>query len=91
MWEKNLLPFFSFIVLDRKLRPLEKTLRAFCWIYTGCEMLSKTSQPSFPLPLLPSVLAPHGNDAVADDMKNFAEQLKPLVALDKIDPRRAGM
>lgn len=36
-----------------------------------------------------SVLAPSGNDAVADDMKNFAEQLKPIVILDKIDPKRA--
>ncbi len=35
-----------------------------------------------------SVLAPSGSDAVADDMRNFAEQLKPLVSLDKIDPRR---
>ena len=38
-----------------------------------------------------SVLAPSGIDAVADDMKNFAEQLKPLVILDKIDPKRASM
>ena len=30
-----------------------------------------------------SVLAPSGNDAVAEDMKAFAEQLKPLVMLDK--------
>ena len=37
-----------------------------------------------------SVLAPSGSDAVADDMKNFAEQLKPLVQMDKIDPRRGG-
>lgn len=37
-----------------------------------------------------SVLAPSGSDAVADDMKNFAEQLKPLVHMDKIDPRRQG-
>ena len=37
-----------------------------------------------------SVLAPSGSDAVADDMKNFAEQLKPLVQMDKIDPRRQG-
>ncbi|XP_040572335.1 mediator of RNA polymerase II transcription subunit 18 isoform X2 [Lepeophtheirus salmonis] len=36
-----------------------------------------------------SILAPSGNDAVAEDMKNFAEQLKPLVLLDKIDPPRA--
>ncbi len=36
-----------------------------------------------------SVLAPSGSDAVADDMKNFSEQLKPLVMLDKIDPARA--
>eukprot|EP00096_Caligus_rogercresseyi_P000648 TRINITY_DN11123_c0_g1_i1.p1 TRINITY_DN11123_c0_g1~~TRINITY_DN11123_c0_g1_i1.p1 ORF type:complete len:221 (+),score=66.66 TRINITY_DN11123_c0_g1_i1:67-729(+) len=35
-----------------------------------------------------SILAPSGNDAVAEDMKNFAEQLKPLVLLDKIDPPR---
>lgn len=35
-----------------------------------------------------SVLAPSGSDAVADDMKNFSEQLKPLVTMDKIDPRR---
>lgn len=35
-----------------------------------------------------SVLAPSGSDAVADDMKNFADQLKPLVNMDKIDPRR---
>lgn len=37
-----------------------------------------------------SVLAPSGSEAVADDMKNFAEQLKPLVQMDKIDPRRGG-
>ena len=35
-----------------------------------------------------SVLAPSGNDAVAEDMKLFAEQLKPLVSLDKVDLRR---
>jgi len=35
-----------------------------------------------------SVLAPSGNDAVAEDMKMFAEQLKPLVMLDKNDLRR---
>ena len=35
-----------------------------------------------------SVLAPSGNDAVAEDMKMFAEQLKPLVVLDKFDLRR---
>ena len=36
-----------------------------------------------------SVLAPSGNDAVGEDMKNFADQLKPLVMLDKFDLRRA--
>jgi len=35
-----------------------------------------------------SVLAPSGNDAVGEDMKNFADQLKPLVMLDKFDLRR---
>ena len=35
-----------------------------------------------------SVLAPSGNDAVAEDIKMFAEQLKPLVMLDKFDLRR---
>ncbi|XP_014673524.1 PREDICTED: mediator of RNA polymerase II transcription subunit 18-like [Priapulus caudatus] len=35
-----------------------------------------------------SLTAPAGQDAVADDMKTFAEQLKPLVQLEKIDTRR---
>lgn len=35
-----------------------------------------------------SVLAMSGQDAIAEDMKNFAEQLKPLVQLEKIDHRR---
>ena len=35
-----------------------------------------------------SVLAMSGQDAIAEDMKNFSEQLKPLVQLDKIDHRR---
>lgn len=35
-----------------------------------------------------SVLAPSGNDSVAEDMKSFADQLQPLVLLDKYDPRR---
>ena len=29
-----------------------------------------------------SVLAPSGNDAVGEDMKNFADQLRPLVNLN---------
>ena len=36
-----------------------------------------------------SVLAPSGQDAVGEDMKNFADQLKPLVMLDTFDLRRA--
>lgn len=35
-----------------------------------------------------SVLAPRGQDLVAENMKIFAEQLKPLVKLEKIDYRR---
>jgi len=35
-----------------------------------------------------SLLAPVGADAVAEDMKVFAEKLKPLVILEKIDHRR---
>jgi len=34
-----------------------------------------------------SVLAPSGSDAVAEDVRNFSEQLKPLVSLEKVDPR----
>ncbi|NXP19130.1 MED18 polymerase, partial [Scytalopus superciliaris] len=34
------------------------------------------------------VVAPAGQDVVSDDMRNFAEQLKPLVHLEKIDPKR---
>lgn len=37
-----------------------------------------------------SVLAPTGQDAIADDMRIFAEQLKPLVQLEKIDYKRLG-
>ncbi len=37
-----------------------------------------------------SVLAPSGNDSVAEDMKNFSDQLKPLVNLDKYDLRRTS-
>jgi len=36
-----------------------------------------------------SVLATSGSDQVADDMKVFADQLLPLVNLDKFDPRRS--
>ncbi|KXJ72352.1 hypothetical protein RP20_CCG018315 [Aedes albopictus] len=35
-----------------------------------------------------SVLAPTGQDVIADDMRIFAEQLKPLVQLEKIDYKR---
>ena len=34
-----------------------------------------------------SVVAPSGQDKLADEIKQFAEQLKPLVQLEKIDPR----
>jgi len=35
-----------------------------------------------------SVVTPSGQDVVGEDMKNLAEQLKPLVHLDKVDHRR---
>lgn len=35
-----------------------------------------------------SVLAPSGQDAIAEDMRIFAEQLRPLVQLEKIDYKR---
>lgn len=35
-----------------------------------------------------SVVTPSGQDAVGEDMRSLAEQLKPLVHLDKVDPRR---
>ncbi|XP_034233580.1 mediator of RNA polymerase II transcription subunit 18 [Thrips palmi] len=35
-----------------------------------------------------SVLAPRGQDAIAEDMRSFAEQLRPLVNLDKVDFKR---
>uniref|UniRef100_T1H324 Mediator of RNA polymerase II transcription subunit 18 n=1 Tax=Megaselia scalaris TaxID=36166 RepID=T1H324_MEGSC len=37
-----------------------------------------------------SVLAPTGQDAIGEEMKSFAEQLKPLVQLEKIDYKRLG-
>ncbi|KAK7579804.1 hypothetical protein V9T40_000433 [Parthenolecanium corni] len=36
-----------------------------------------------------SVLAPTGQEAIGEEMKAFAEQLKPLVHLDKIDIKRS--
>ncbi|XP_023247892.1 mediator of RNA polymerase II transcription subunit 18-like [Copidosoma floridanum] len=35
-----------------------------------------------------SVLAPSGQNAIAEEIKNFAEQLKPLVQLEKINYSR---
>ncbi|KAM3935723.1 mediator of RNA polymerase II transcription subunit 18 isoform 1-T2 [Leptodactylus fuscus] len=35
-----------------------------------------------------SVVAPAGQDSVADEVRSFAEQLRPLVQLEKIDPKR---
>jgi len=35
-----------------------------------------------------SVLAPNNQDAIAEDMRIFAEQLKPLVHLEKVDYKR---
>lgn len=37
-----------------------------------------------------SVLAATGQDAIGEDMRLFAEQLKPLVQLEKIDFKRLG-
>lgn len=37
-----------------------------------------------------SVLAPTGQDGIGKDMMQFAEQLKPLVQLEKIDYKRLG-
>lgn len=38
-----------------------------------------------------SVIALAGQDHIQEDMKNFGEQLKPLVLLDKVDHRRVQM
>lgn len=35
-----------------------------------------------------SVLAPAGQEAIAEDMRTFAEQLRPLVQLEKLDYKR---
>ena len=35
-----------------------------------------------------SVVCPSGQDSVADDMKTLAEQLRPLINLDKVEQRR---
>ncbi|XP_047000255.1 mediator of RNA polymerase II transcription subunit 18 [Schistocerca americana] len=35
-----------------------------------------------------SVLAPAGQEAIAEDMRSFAEQLRPLVQLEKLDYKR---
>ncbi|ESO82416.1 hypothetical protein LOTGIDRAFT_204899 [Lottia gigantea] len=38
-----------------------------------------------------SVVAPAGQEQIADDMKNFAEQLKPLIQLEKVDQKRLSV
>lgn len=35
-----------------------------------------------------SVVAPSGQYALADEIKAFCDQLKPLVQMEKVDPRR---
>ncbi|XP_037928531.1 mediator of RNA polymerase II transcription subunit 18-like [Teleopsis dalmanni] len=37
-----------------------------------------------------SVLAPNGHEALSEEMRIFAEQLKPLVQLEKMDYKRLG-
>lgn len=37
-----------------------------------------------------SVLAPTGQEAISEEMRVFADQLKPLVVLEKIDVKRLG-
>lgn len=46
----------------------------------------ETVCPSYLVEL--SVVTSSGQEAVGDDMKNFAEQLKPLVTLEKTDHRK---
>lgn len=36
------------------------------------------------------VLAPQGQDAIGEDMRAFADQLRPLVQLNKIDYKQLG-
>lgn len=38
-----------------------------------------------------SVLAPTGQEGIGEDMKVFAEQLKPLVQLEKMDYKRFSL
>ena len=40
--------------------------------------------------ILLQVLAPQGQDAIGEDMRAFADQLRPLVQLEKIDYKRLG-
>lgn len=63
-------------------------------IFKMGSMASKPGQPDGVEPISQSylvelsVLAPSGQDAIAEDMRVFAEQLKPLVQLEKIDYKR---
>lgn len=67
------------------------------WLKTTVSKLNKVinpgnmdhleSQSNFHLVEL-SVTASQSQDKVAEDIKNFAEQLKPLVVLEKLDYRR---
>lgn len=52
------------------------------------EMFNEPISQSYLVEL--SVLATSGQDAIGEDMRVFAEQLKPLVQLEKIDFKRLG-
>lgn len=52
------------------------------------ETYNEPISPSYLVEL--SVLAPTGQEAIGEDMRTFADQLKPLVVLEKIDIKRLG-
>uniref|UniRef100_A0A336LHT4 Mediator of RNA polymerase II transcription subunit 18 n=2 Tax=Culicoides sonorensis TaxID=179676 RepID=A0A336LHT4_CULSO len=53
---------------------------------SNCPVGTETISQSYLVEL--SVLAPNGQEAIGEDMRQFAEQLKPLVQLEKIDHKR---
>lgn len=61
-----------------------------------CRMLnSPLTEPLVPISkshlVEVSMISDSGNDQAANEVHSFSEQLKPLVNLDKIDPRRLGI
>jgi len=68
---------------------MKVTVSKICRIGAGKVMVPENIEPLSNSHLVElSIVTPKTQELVGDDMRTFAEQLKPLVQLDKVDARR---